>query len=108
MDGCMHGWMDAWMDFLTSACISKTATEVDLHALTGNVAACLKEQQCSKTDASETRLHGASSRREAKACLPTWPKGRLTEEMSGVHLASISSNMSPAGLELTGLSTEPR
>lgn len=67
---------------------------------------CLKEPQCSETNENQTRLPG--SRREAKAFPPTWPRGGLTEEMSGVHLASISSIMSPSGLELTGLSTEPR
>lgn len=103
------------MYFLTVAwfsnCISKAATAVELRALTGNTTARLqvwKNRSAVKLMENETRLHRASSRRDAKAFLRARPKGGRTEEMSAVHLASISSIMSPSGLELTGLSTEPR
>lgn len=101
----MNGWILTW------ACISKTATEVELRALTGNMTAGLhlwKNRSAVKLMETKAGCTDAVHDVMQRLFFPAWPNGGLTEEMSGVHLASISSIMSPSGLELTGLSTEPR
>lgn len=101
------GTYDGWMDFLTFTRISETATEVDLHALTGIVTTWLHVWENSSAAKRMKTKPGCTEpvhTVKQRLFFPLGPK----EEMSGVHLASTRSITSPSGLELTGLWTEPR